>query len=206
MVKYNDIRFGGTAMFSWVSFLSYAAVTAVTPGPNNIASMSGAARLGIRKSFPLNLGIWTGFSVVMLLCTLFCTALSAVLPKIRQPMLILGALYMLWLAWKTWKSAPLQEEKTGRSGFLSGLALQFVNAKIYIYGIVSMEVYILPYYQGRWGALIFFALFLAFMGFVCTVCWAVFGSVFRLLFSRYAKITNLIMALLLVWCAVSLFL
>ena len=84
--------------------------------------------------------------------------------------------------------------------------LQFINPKIYIYCIVSMEAYILPFYQGEWGSLIFFALLLAFMGFVSTVCWALFGSVFQLLFSKYAKITNTIMALLLVYCAVSLFL
>ncbi len=33
-----------------------------------------------------------------------------------------------------------------------------------------------------------------------------FGSVFKLLFSKYAKVTNLIMAGLLVYCAISLFL
>lgn len=37
-------------MFSWVSFLSYVVATAVTPGPNNIMSMSNASRLGFRKS------------------------------------------------------------------------------------------------------------------------------------------------------------
>lgn len=193
-------------MFSWVSFLSYAVVTAVTPGPNNIMSMSNASRLGYRKSFPFNLGIWIGFSLVMLVCTFFCNTLSAVIPKIKTPMLILGALYMLWLAWKTFKSSSVIEESHSRSGLLSGLVLQFINPKIYIYCIVSMEAYILPFYQGQWRALVFFALLLAFIGFVFTLCWSLFGSVFRLLFSKYAKITNTIMALLLVYCALSLFL
>lgn len=193
-------------MFSWVSFLSYAVVTAVTPGPNNIMSMSNASRLGYRKSFPFNHGIWIGFSLVMLVCTFFCNTLSAVIPKIKTPMLILGALYMLWLAWKTFKSSSVIEESHSRSGLLSGLVLQFINPKIYIYCIVSMEAYILPFYQGQWRALVFFALLLAFIGFVFTLCWSLFGSVFRLLFSKYAKITNTIMALLLVYCALSLFL
>ena len=193
-------------MFSWVSFLSYAVVTAVTPGPNNIMSMSNASRLGYRKSFPFNLGIWIGFSLVMLVCTFFCNTLSAVIPKIKTPMLILGALYMLWLAWKTFKSSSVIEESHSRSGLLSGLVLQFINPKIYIYCIVSMEAYILPFYQGQWRALVFFALLLALIGFVFTLCWSLFGSVFRLLFSKYAKITNTIMALLLVYCALSLFL
>ena len=193
-------------MFSWVSFLSYAVVTAVTPGPNNIMSMSNASRLGFRKSFPFNLGIWIGFSLVMLVCTFFCNTLSAVIPKIKTPMLILGALYMLWLAWKTFKSSSVIEESHSRSSLLSGLVLQFINPKIYIYCIVSMEAYILPFYQGQWRALVFFELLLAFIGFVFTLCWSLFGSVFRLLFSKYAKITNTIMALLLVYCALSLFL
>lgn len=193
-------------MFSWLNFLSYAVVTAVTPGPNNIMSMSNAGRLGFRKSFPFNLGIWIGFSIVMLICTFFCNTLSAVIPKIKTPMLVLGAVYMLYLSWKTFRSSSVIEENHSKSGLFSGLLLQFVNPKIYIYCIVSMEAYILPYYQGQWGPLVFFALLLAFIGFAFTLCWSLFGSVFKLLFSKYAKITNTIMALLLVYCAVSLFL
>ena len=193
-------------MFSWLNFLSYAVVTAVTPGPNNIMSMSNASRFGLRKSYPFNLGIWAGFSVVMIICTFCCSLLSELIPKIKTPMLIIGAVYMLHLAWKTLKSSSNIEEKHGESSFLSGALLQFVNPKIYIYCIVSMEAYILPFYQGQWTVLIFFALLLAFIGFMFTLCWALFGSVFKLLFSKYAKITNFVMAMLLVYCAVSLFL
>lgn len=193
-------------MFSWIHFLSYAVVTAVTPGPNNIMSMSNAGRQGLKRSFPFNLGIWAGFSLVMLMCTFFCNTLSVLIPKIKIPMLFLGAAYMLWLAWKTLKSSSVIEEDERHGNFLSGLILQFVNPKIYIYCIVSMEAYILPYYQGEAGTLIFFALLLAFIGFAFTLLWALFGSVFKILFSRYAKITNTVMALLLAYCAVSLFL
>lgn len=192
-------------MFSWANFLTYAIITAVTPGPNNIMSMSNAGRIGLKKSLPFNMGIWVGFSIVMLVCTFFCNTLSAFIPRIKLPMLIIGALYMLWLAWKTFRSSSEFNEDHSRSGFLSGLLLQFINPKIYIYCIVSMEAYILPFYQGAWGKLIFFALLLAFIGFAFTVCWAVFGSVFKMLFSKYAKVTNTVMALLLVYCAVSLF-
>ena len=191
---------------SWLHFLSYAVVTAITPGPNTIMSMSNAGRLGLRRSFPFNLGIWLGFSIVMLLCTVFCGTLSALIPKIRLPMLVIGAAYMLWLAWKTFRSTSAIQEDSRGGGFVSGMLLQFVNPKIYIYGVVSLEVYILPYYQGRWAALALFALLLAFIGFTFTLLWALFGSVFKLLFSRYARVTNTVMALLLVYCAVSLFL
>lgn len=193
-------------MFSWIQFLTYAAVTAGTPGPNNIMSMSNASQRGFKKSFPFNLGIWAGFSIIMSVCTLFCSLLSSVIPKIKMPMLILGAAYMLYLAWKTFRSSGEMEEGEGKSGFLSGLTLQFVNPKIYIYCIVSMEAYILPFFDGQPLVLLGFAMLLALIGFLFTVCWAAFGSLFKVLFSKYARITNTIMALLLVYCAISLFL
>jgi threonine/homoserine/homoserine lactone efflux protein len=193
-------------MFQWTEFLTYAIATAVTPGPNNIMSMSNAGRLGLKKSLPFNMGIWVGFSIVMVLCTLFCSMLSQIIPIIQTPMLIIGAVYMLYLAWKTFKSGSEITEDHSREGFVSGLTLQFVNPKIYIYCIVSMEAYILPYFNGQILPLLGFALLLAFIGFAFTLCWSVFGSVFKKLFSKYAKITNTLMALLLVYCAVSLFL
>lgn len=193
-------------MFNWLNFLSYAFVTAATPGPNNLLSMSNAGRLGLRRSLPFNLGIWSGFTAVMLICSFFCRLLSALIPTLKTPMLFVGALYMLWLAWKTRNSGAAIEQQTAQSGFLSGALLHFVNPKIYIYCIVSMEAYILPYYHDSWSALSFFPLLLAFTGFAFTLLWALFGTAFTLLFSTYAKITNRIMSLLLVYCAVSLFL
>ena len=120
-------------------------------------------------------------------------------------MLIAGALYMLWLAWKTFKSSGEIGEDHSGDGFAAGLLLQFVNVKIYIYGIVSMEAYILPFHQENAGVLAAFALFLAFTGFFFTLCWSAFGSAFRWLFFRHAKAVNTIMAMLLVYCAASLF-
>lgn len=35
-------------MFNWFAFLTYAVITAATPGPNNIMSMSNGGRLGFK--------------------------------------------------------------------------------------------------------------------------------------------------------------
>ena len=193
-------------MFPWFSFLTYAVITAATPGPNNIMSMSNGVRKGFRGALPFNLGILTGFTMVMVLCTLFCSLLASLIPKIKTPMLILGAGYMLYLAWEIFRSSGLIEEDHSKSGFLSGLLLQFINPKIYIYCIMSMEAYILPLYSGQPLTLLVFDLLLSFIGFVFTIAWTVFGSVFQTLFSRHARVVNTILALLLVYCAVSLFL
>lgn len=192
-------------MFSWFSFFTYVLVTAITPGPNNIMSMSNGSSRGFRAALPYAFGVLTGQSVVMLLCALFCSLLSALVPKIRLPMLILGAIYILWLAWKTFRSSGEIEQRNGRGDYLSGVVLQFINPKGYLYGIVSMQAYILPHFQGETVILIGFALMLASICFLSNLCWAAFGSVLKRLFSRYAKAVNTVMALLLVYCAVSLF-
>ena len=193
-------------MFPWFSFLTYAIITAVTPGPNNIMSMSNGIRKGFRGALPFNLGILTGFSLVMLLCTAFCSLLSSFTPRIKLPMLLAGACYMLYLAWETFRSSASVESSHSHDGFLPGLLLQFINPKIYIYCIMSMEAYILPYYAGQSLLLFGFALLLAFIGFVFTLLWSAFGSGFKWLFSRHARMVNTVMALLLVYCAFSLFL
>ncbi len=106
-------------MFSWISFLTYAAVTAITPGPNNIMSMSSASRIGFKKTLPFNFGILSGFLIVMMLCTFLSSVLSSLLPIIEFPMLIIGATYMLYLAYKTWKSSDkIEEDAFQLTGFV----------------------------------------------------------------------------------------
>ena len=108
-------------MFNWFAFLTYAVITASTPGPNNIMSMSNGGRLGFKGALPFNFGILAGFAAVMLICTAFCSTLTELIPAVKTPMLIAGAAYMLHLAWATYKSDGVITEDHSRSGFYSGL-------------------------------------------------------------------------------------
>lgn len=193
-------------MFPISDFLIYCFVTAYTPGPNNLLSMSYAARLGIRRSIRFNFGVTAGFLIVMSVCTIFSTTLHSLLPRVEVFMQIFGCAYMLYLAWKVWKSSSdLEVESSREASFLSGMLLQFVNPKIYIYAITAMSLYILPSYDSA-AALIGFTLVLTVIGASGTFIWALFGTVFCRFFARHTKAVNLVMALLLVYCAVSLFL
>ena len=192
-------------MVNWFSFLTYILITAGTPGPNTIMSMSNGSQKGFIKGLPFNFGILCGFSIVSLFCTLFCHLLSPIIKQIKTVMLVIGALYILFLAWKTFRRGGAIEEKQFNGSFLSGFLLQFVNVKIYLYCFFSMEVFILPHYEHQTLPLIGFSLFLAFFGFTLTLCWSAFGSIFKKVFSTHAKVINTIMALLLIYCAVSLF-
>ena len=94
-----------------------------------------------------NFGMWAGFTIITLLGAVFCSLLNAVLPKIELVMKIIGAAYMLYLAYRTVFSKPHEtgEAEPVKNSFLTGILLQFVNPKIMIYVVVSMEAYILPH-------------------------------------------------------------
>lgn len=186
-------------------FLIYCFITAYTPGANNLLSMSNAIRLGFRRSIRFNLGILAGFTTVMTICAVFSTALYSFLPKIKFVMQFLGAAYMLFLAWKLWRSSnDLSADGGNEASFLSGMILQFANPKIYIYAITAMSLYILPVYQSA-GAFIGFTIILSLIGASGSFVWALFGAAFCNFFSKHSYIVNLVMVLLLVYCAVSLF-
>lgn len=192
-------------MFLVSNFLIYCFVTAYTPGANNLLSMTNAARLGFWRSIRFNWGITAGFFVVMSVCSLFTSTLYSMLPKVKIVMQILGGAYMLYLAWKVWKSTSDLEAQNGNDcTFLSGLILQFMNPKIYIYAITAMSLYILPVYQSV-TALAVFTMILTIIGASGSFVWAAFGAVFCKFFAKHTKAVNGIMALLLIYCAVSLF-
>ncbi len=193
-------------MFHLSDFLIYCFITAYTPGVNNLLSMSNAIRLGFRRSIRFNFGILAGFAVVMSVCAAFSATPYSFLPKMKSVMQILGAAYMLYLAWKVWKSsADVNTDGGKEASFLSGMILQFANPKIYIYAITAMTLYTLPVYHST-GSMIAFTIVLALIGTSGSFVWASFGAAFCRVLSKHTKVVNLVMALLLVYCAVALFL
>jgi threonine/homoserine/homoserine lactone efflux protein len=188
-----------------MSFLIFALVSTYSPGPNNILSMNYASRVGFRKSYLFNIGILVGRSFTMSLCALFTGLLFDYIPKIQFPMRIIGAIYMLYLAWKCLYNTINMNTEEFKISIMNGIFVQFVNIKAFISGVNIMSSYIVPYFQEK-THILGFALLFAFIGFSASVCWGIFGTLFKKIFTNHGKIVNIIMALLLVYCSISLFL
>lgn len=194
-------------MPNFTAFLSYVIISTFTPGPNNIMAMSNASRYGFRKSLRFNIGVFLGFFIIMILSSIFSVALYKIIPSIKPVMTFIGAAYILYLAWKTYKSEPHDDDESSKStnSILSAILLQFVNTKVILYCITAISTFIIPYYKSVF-VLILFSIALAFTGFVSTCCWALFGAVFQRFIVKNDKAINITMALLLLYCAISLFL
>lgn len=187
---------------SLLSFFLYVFVTSFTPGPNNIMAMVFANRFGLRNTIRFCLGVSAGFFVIMILCSYFNLLLHQYIPRVELIMTIIGVIYMLFLAFKimTSKSDDPNHKDGKHNGFLIGMLLQFINPKGILYGVTVISTFILPYHTSH-ASLIFFSILLAFVGFLSTFCWSVFGSVFQSFLAKYRNQFNVIMALLLVYSA-----
>ncbi|PGY06830.1 LysE family transporter [Bacillus sp. AFS031507] len=190
-----------------LSFLLYVFVTAFTPGPNNIMAMLVANKYGLKKTIRFSLGVGSGFFVLILLCAYFGLLLKSFIPKVEFIMTILGVIYMLYLAIKiiTSKNDGNHTDGDKNNSFLTGMLLQFINPKGILYGITTISTFVLPYHTSN-VSLIFYSFFLAFVGFLGTYSWGVFGSIFRKFLSKYNTQFNIVMALLLMFSAISILL
>ena len=141
-----------------------AILTVWSPGPNNILLLSTASKYGISGNLRFMAGIWSGSLTLMCLSGLFCSTLGKIIPGIQPVMKYLGAAYVLYLAWQTWRRIPPSDNvQDKKPTWLMGFFLQLINVKIIIYGLTMFSAYILPY-EARVPILFCFAVYLMFLG------------------------------------------
>lgn len=169
--------------------------------------MSFANKYGFKKTIKFSLGVSAGFFVLALMCSIFNLLLISILPIIKIPLTIIGVGYILYLAYKTLTSKGInnneKNDETNKNLFLIGVLIQFINPKGILYGITVVSTFILPYYTSYFSYFIF-SLFLGIIGFLSSICWSIFGSIFQKSLSKYQKPFNIIMALLLIYSAISI--
>ena len=190
----------------YLSFIAYACATTFMPGPNNILMLTQASRHGVKAVRPLLLGIWSGLFTVMMIAGLFCNALGSFVPRIVPYVKYIGAAYILYLAWKTLRRGGVAESNGSDDvplTYANGFALQFLNVKVIMLGLASYPGYFMP----MGNSVLIVVLFAATMTVCCgmgNLIWTFLGGFLTPLYNRYYKVINVVMALLLVWCAVKI--
>jgi cysteine/O-acetylserine efflux protein len=188
-----------------LSFLAFSVLGIFTPGPNNIMSLCIAGKYGFKRSLPFNLGVTAGFLLLMSASVAFSYALYGALPGIKPVMTAVGAAYMLFLAYRTLRSGKAGDDpKRDFAGFPAGVLLQFVNPKGVLFCITVAASYLVPYCGGVL-AMAGWTLLLALLVLAATCMWSAFGAAFQRAIERHRTAFNVVMAVLLAYCAVSLF-
>lgn len=192
-------------MIDFSGMLLYLAVSAFTPGPNNLMCMYLGATYGLKGSRKFITASMASVFVKALLCGLLNVALAAVIPAVVPVLKWVGAAYMLYLAWTMLQSGRKQEkvaEKQGESTYSAGILLQILNMKSWVSAISVFSAYVVPYTTALWavlvGALSMLGLLIA-----ASLCWCLFGRAIKNVYEKYRLPISVLMALSLVYCAIT---
>ena len=185
------------------SFLVYCVINAFTPGPGNILALNTVNSYGWKKGRPLFFGIFAGYYVVQIICALFVYGIGAFLPSALKILKYIGAVYIFWLAIHVAISSPATDDSAEGASFWKGFMLQFVNVKIYMFGITALTGYITDYSTAL-ITLVGVELLIATIGTIATSTWIGMGILIRIFYLRHYKVINIILALTLLECIYSI--
>ncbi|MBR6574145.1 MAG: LysE family transporter [Clostridia bacterium] len=192
-------------MIDFSGMLLYLAVSAFTPGPNNLMCMYLGATYGLKGSRKFITASMASVFVKALLCGLLNVALASVIPAVVPVLKWVGAAYMLYLAWTMLKSGMKGGqvgEKKGESTYSAGILLQILNMKSWVSAISLFSVYVVPYTTALWAVLAGAGTMLGLL-IAASLSWCLFGRAIKNVYEKYRLPISILMALSLVYCAVT---
>jgi threonine/homoserine/homoserine lactone efflux protein len=136
------------------SLLAFAAIAlgmALTPGPNMVYLISRSICQGPRAGLISLGGVALGFVVYMLCAAFGITALVLAVPYAYDAIRIVGAFYLLWLAWQAVRpggaspfAVRVLPPDSPRKLFLMGLLTNLLNPKIAVMYLSLLPQFIDP--------------------------------------------------------------
>jgi threonine/homoserine/homoserine lactone efflux protein len=155
-----------------LSFMLFAFVASITPGPTNLLVLSNSARFGLTASLPIVLGACLGASALVLLVGTGAGRSLMQIPGAQSIMALAGVTWLSWLAWKIYCSPaePVQRgEAARRLGFWGAAGLQVVNPKTWMMALAVVSVF-------SQGSVAHLALAFLLVSLPCLGCWALLGA------------------------------
>jgi threonine/homoserine/homoserine lactone efflux protein len=183
-----------------LGFAIFAFVMSITPGPNNTMVLASGANFGFRPTIPHLLGIDLGFAVMIVAVGAGIGGLFTAFPILHAILRYVGALYLLYLAWKIASSSGPDADGGRRKpmSFLQAASFQWVNPKGWISAIGAVAAYTPA--NGFFVNLLIVTAVFALIMLPCISVWAAVGTALRgyLTNPTYLRVFNIVMALLLV--------
>ena len=164
---------------TFLALLTYAFVTSVTPGPNNMMLFASGVNFGFRRTIPHMLGIGGGFFVLLLAIGFGLGAVLDASPQLHTALKFAGGAYLLFIAWKIAASRSIGEGASGARPmtFLQAAAFQWVNPKAWVIGVGGMATYTSP--AAYTSSVMLVGTAFALVNLPSVSVWAAFGSALR---------------------------
>lgn len=182
------------------TLLLYILVVGYTPGPANLYALSCSLRYGRPKALKMWRGLLVGFVCVVSVVALLSYHLDMAIKPYVLWLRVIGAAYILWLAWRIYHTPLEGDDDRTICNFWSGFIMQLTNVKMIIFEVTVYSIYVIPY-SDRLGDYYLTAALLLLAGPIANLAWIFVGGYLRRFFINKMKWVNVIMALLLAGCA-----
>lgn len=139
----------------WLFTLLLAGII-VVPGMDMIFVIANGLTGGRRAGIAATSGIMLGGAFHTLFGTVAVTALSTLVPQLAGPMLVIGALYMIWIGYTLARSAividGIEASKLHRTAriFTQGLITCLLNPKAWLFILAVYPQFMRPDYGPFW--------------------------------------------------------
>lgn len=160
--------------------VSFAFVSSITPGPNNVMLSASAVAFGLKRTLPHLAGVAIGFAGLLALCGSGIGTLIGELPAAGIALKSLGSAYLIYLAWSLRNAlAPRPVTSSARPmTFMEAVLFQFVNPKAWVMALTAVSAFV-PEVEPRWlGVGIVCGVF-TLVNVPCISTWAVLGATLR---------------------------
>jgi threonine/homoserine/homoserine lactone efflux protein len=187
--------------------LSFAFVSSITPGPNNLMLSASGVVFGFSRTLPHLLGVAVGFTLLLVVCASGVGALLLGLPAAAFVLKVCGTVYLLYLAW-TYRNALAPQARSASARplkFAEAVAFQFVNPKAWIMGLTAAAVFV-PDLQPRHLAIAIMVAAFSIVNLPCIATWAALGATLKrwLTRDRWRQVFSYAIALLTVYSVVAM--
>ena len=162
------------------ALITFAFVSSITPGPNNLMLLASGTNFGWTRTIPHMLGISIGFSLMIFGVGVGLMQIFNTYPLVYKSMQALSIAYLLYLAWKIANAKPLDPEKSAEAAagrpltFIQAALFQWVNPKAWGMGVIAISTYA-PSDSGLSG-IVLVALVFALVNLPCINTWILIGT------------------------------
>ncbi|MHA7880106.1 MAG: LysE family translocator [Saccharospirillum sp.] len=133
---------------SALTFFIAIFIFGITPGPGIFAILARALTQGARSCITLAFGMTLSDAVYLVLASFSLSAIAANYAEVFTVIRVLGALYLLYLAWKMW-TAPIADPQTATGvraaghwrSLFQGIAISASNPKVILFYIAFLPTF-----------------------------------------------------------------
>lgn len=188
-----------------IAMFIFAFTMSITPGPNNLISLSNGVNYGFKASIPFVCGVVVGFTFLSLFSGIGLSQIVADNDIFMKILSYVGTGFIVYLSYKiATAKLNLKNDNRIKPGFYHGVLFQWVNPKAWIGSLAGISAFNLV---NDLNALFLFLAIYAIVIFIAVSIWAYTGSKIAhfLENEQNHKIFNICMGLSLFSVAVYLF-